>query len=58
MVKTEFFKTRADGVNLYRTFSTEGQLIQQAETGIVYDEAVDVEGAVYTYEETGEAAPE
>lgn len=58
MVKTEFFKTRADGVNLYRTFSTEGQLIRQAETGIVYDEAVDVEGAVYTYEETGEATPE
>lgn len=52
MVKTEFYMTREDGVKLYRTFSDEGKPIRQAETGIVYGEAVDVEGAPYTYEET------
>lgn len=52
MVKTEFYMTRKDGVNLYRTYSDEGKLIRQVETGIVYGEAVDVEGAPYTYEET------
>lgn len=52
MVKTEFYMTRKDGVKLYRTFSDEGKLIRQVETGIVYGEAVDVEGAPYTYEET------
>lgn len=51
MVKTEFYMTRKDGVNLYRTFSDEGKPIRQVETGIVYDEAVDVERAPYTYEE-------
>lgn len=44
MVKTEFYMTRADGVKLYRTYSTEGLDIRQVETGIVYGEA-------YTYEE-------
>lgn len=52
MIKTEFYMTRKDGVNLYRTYSDEGKLIRQVETGIVYGEAVDVEGAPYTYEET------
>lgn len=52
MVKTEFYTTRADGVNLYRTYSDEGYMIVQVETGTVYSEAVDVEGAPYTYEET------
>lgn len=51
MVKTEYFTTRADGVKLYRTFSTEGKALLQVETGIVYSEAVDIEGASYTYEE-------
>lgn len=52
MLKKEFFSTREDGVNLYRTYSDEGYKIKQVETGIVYDDAIDVENAPYTYVET------
>jgi hypothetical protein len=50
-VVTEYFKTRTDGVNLYRTYSDEGKQILQIETGNVYDEAIDVENTRYTYSE-------
>lgn len=52
MIVTEYFKTREDGVVLTRTYSDEGFYILQNETGIEYSEAVDVEGAPYTYTET------
>lgn len=52
MIKKEFYKTRKDGINLYRTYSDEGYRIKQIETGNVYNEAIDVEDAPYTYEET------
>lgn len=52
MIKREFYKTRKDGVNLYRTYSDEGYRIKQVETGSIYDEAIDVEDTPYTYEET------
>ena len=52
MIIKEFFKTREDGVNLYRTYSDKNMLILQNETGVEYAEAVDVEGAPYTYSET------
>jgi hypothetical protein len=55
MIIKEECKTRADGVKLFRTYSDEGKQILQKETGMVYDEAIDVEGAPYTYEEYGEA---
>lgn len=45
---------RFDGVALYRTFSDAGFRIRQVETNVVYDDAVDVDGAPYTYEETDE----
>ena len=48
----EFFKTRADGINLYRTYSDTGMMLLQKETGIEYSEAVDIEGAPYTYSES------
>lgn len=51
MVIKELFKTRSDGVKLYRTYSDEGKRLIQNETGVVYDEAVDVENAPYTYTE-------
>ena len=54
MVKREFYRTREDGVNLYRTYSDAGFKIRQIETGIVYNTAVDVETANFTYEETDE----
>lgn len=40
--------------NLYRTYSDENYYIRQIETGNVYEEAVDLESATYTYEETDE----
>lgn len=52
MIIREFYKTRNDGVNLYRTYSDEGLYIKQNETGREYTEAIDVEGAPYTYWET------
>lgn len=52
MVITEYFMTRNDGVVLNRTYSDAGFYILQNETGIEYSEAVDVEGAIYTYTET------
>ena len=51
MVRTETI-TRDDGVKLIRTYSDERFKIRQNETGIVYDEAIDVENSRYTYEET------
>lgn len=54
---TEFFKTRSDGVNLYKTYSDCERVIIQNETGFKYDEAIDVENAPYTYSETDEELP-
>lgn len=51
MVIREEYMTRKDGVKLFRNYSDEGKRIVQNETGIVYDEAVDVENAPYTYSE-------
>ena len=53
MIIKEFYKKRSDGVNLYRTYSDSNLMIRQVETGNVYTEAIDVENAAYTYEETG-----
>lgn len=52
MIVKEFYKTRADGVNLVRTYSDKGMQIRKVGTDEVYDEAIDVENAPYTYEET------
>ena len=57
MVIREFHETRFDGVNLYRTYSDAGYYIKQLPTGGVYAEAIDVESAPYTYEETSELIP-
>lgn len=56
MIIREFYKTRADGVKLYRTYSDAGVMVRQAETGVEYDAAIDVDGAPYTYIESAEAA--
>ena len=54
MIKREHYRTREDGVELYRTYSDTGYYIRQVQTGVVYSEAIDVESAPYTYEETDE----
>ena len=57
MIIREYFKTRSDGVALYRTYSDAGYLIRQIETGTEYSEAIDVDGAPYTYAETDTLIP-
>lgn len=52
MIVREFYTIRGDGVTLYRTYSNIGNYIKQLPTGVVYSEAIDVESAPYTYEET------
>lgn len=56
MIKTEYYGKNGLGVDLYRTYSDQNKVIRQIETGIEYDEAVDVgdeNGKIrYTYEET------
>ena len=54
MIKKEFFSTRFDGVELFQTYSDGNLKIKQVETDIMYDEAIDIENAPYTYEETDE----
>lgn len=54
MIVTEHFETRADGVELLRTYSDKGVKIQKVGTEEVYDEAIDVASAGYTYLETDE----
>lgn len=54
MIIKEFFETRKDGVNLYRSYSDQGFMLRQIETGALYSEPIDVENAPYTYEETDE----
>lgn len=57
-----YYTTRSDGVNLYRfavpntkkgeKWDSPQFKIRQDQTGTLYDEAIDVEGAPYTYTET------
>lgn len=50
MIKTE---TRTDG--LIRTYSDSGKKIQKDGTTEIYDEAIDLANAGYTYTETGDS---
>ena len=54
MIIREFYITRKDGVNLYKTYSDKGVYIIKQVTDEKYDEAIDVENSNYTYEETEE----
>ena len=55
MVIKEFYITRSDGVNLYRSYSDKGVQIRKVGTDEIYDEAIDVENAPFAYEETDQA---
>lgn len=57
MIVREFYRTRKDGVNLYRTYSNSNLIILQNETQRDYVEAIDVENAPYTYSETDKPIP-
>ena len=60
MIKTEYYTKRNDGVILVKTYSTENKYIKQNETGLEYNEAIDIGVEVggkyypknYTYVET------
>lgn len=52
MIKTDFFRTREDGVDLYRTYSDQGVKIHCNEDGGDYDEAVNVQNSGFTFYET------
>lgn len=52
MIVREFYLTRKDGVNLFRTYSDNNKYIHKVGTDEEYSEAIDVEGAPYEYEET------
>lgn len=54
MIIREFYMTRKDGVNLYKTSSDKHVYIKKQGADEKYDVAVDVENAPYIYEETEE----
>ena len=52
MIIREYYTTRKDGINLFKTYSDNKVMIRKVGTDEIYDEAIDVEGAPYVYEET------
>ena len=54
MLKREYFGKHINGKDMYRTYSDDGFFILQHPTEIKYVEAVDLEDAEFTYEETDE----
>lgn len=52
MIIKEYYRTREDGVKLYKSYSDQGVKIVQLGTDHIYDEAIDVENASYVYLET------
>lgn len=54
MIIKEFYRTREDGIDLYKTYSDENYRIRKVGTNEIYDEAIDVEDSDYEYEETDE----
>lgn len=58
MIVREFYATRRDGVDLYHTYSDAGYLIKQEQTGVEYEDAIDVDGSPYTYSEATTKIPD
>ena len=54
MIIREFYMTRKDGINLYKTSSDKNVYIIKQGTNEKYDESIDIENADYIYEETEE----
>ena len=42
MIKKEHYRTREDGVELYRTFSDTDHLIKKVADGVTYGDAIDI----------------
>ena len=58
MIIRDFYRVREDGVNLYKSYSSDGFYIQKVGTNEVYTEAIDVENAPYNYVETNDKIEE
>lgn len=56
MIITELFRTREDGVNLYKTYSNKNVYIQRDSD--IYEEAIDPEGTNRIYTETNILIPQ
>lgn len=52
MINPVFYEKRFDGVDLYQRTSTLGVKLRQVETGVLYDDPIDIDPCPYTYEET------
>lgn len=53
MIKKEQYKTREDGVKLYRTFSDIDRKVRKVSDGTIYDDAIDISDNI-EYEEVDE----
>ena len=58
MIKTEFFRTREDGVRLVRTYSDQGMMIHGGFPEGDYEESIDPEDANRTFTETDILIPD
>lgn len=54
MIKKDFYKSREDGVTLFRIYSDTDHKIKKIGTEDIYDDVIDVEGANFEYEEIDE----
>lgn len=54
MIIRELYTTFEDGTRLFRTYSDQRKKLIQLDTGIVYDEAIDIENTPHTYAESDE----
>lgn len=52
MIIREFYRVREDGIKLYQTYSDLKVYIQKTGTEEIYESAIDVEDANFTYIET------
>ena len=50
----DFYRTRKDGINLYKIYSNVDLYIHKIGTEEMYTEVIDIENAPYEYEETEE----
>ena len=57
MIVNKYYSKRKDGVKLYKTYSDNNKIIHKIGTNEEYTEAIDVENAPYTYEETDKEIP-
>lgn len=53
-IKQEYYKTRNDGVVLFKTYSDTNKYVKQVETNRVYPVAIDVYPIKYNYVEISE----